>query len=435
MPDDRLGDEYPCDRCETEVHQDDMYQYGPEQMCQDCWDDMHVECAWCGTLEPEDDMNSVGWQGTLLCYGCFDHCITCEGCESPLHMDDSYYSERHDRSYCEECYYEQSPDFIRAWGDRPDLVFHGDMGYRTYSPERNTTYFGIEIEVAHILDEDVEAYASTVEDYENKMWITTDSSVDDGYEFVTMPATLAAIQDGAVIDWDAWSQAIHSRVPDQSRELSNGIHVHINREAFSTRVTKYDRHLFYGGEPAPSSAHLYRFIHFIQSHEHAVQAIAGREYSDYCQWDYTKEVHIRKKDAQGSTNNSQRYRPINTQNHATIEVRIFDGRTDRTFILRAVEFLHSVLEYTRSIKGFGRWHDYADWLKLNRTQYMSDLYLVVSDYSMIDRANASYHQNKRIAREAMKRRREMEAMAVGTLTQVLRHIENLSALYDEVTGN
>ena len=379
-----------------------------QQLCEECFYNYIFNCYWCGNECELEDGRQLNSNGELICFSCADYHTLCEVCEDDIHVDDAYWSERGGSYLCHHCYNENEPDAVRPWGDRPQLVFHDEQG-TSDGPLRGKTYFGIEIEVAacpmHVPDD----YASSYDNHEERMWITTDSSVESGYEFVTMPGTLEAIQNGKVIDWDRWSQHVHHNVPPQEQEYSNGIHVHINRGAFDSRLTKYDRSLYYGGETPPSSAHLYRFMHFLQSHDEAVQTIAGRAMSDYCMWDYTKDTLLRAKDAKGDIGNHARYRPINTQNPDTIEVRIFDGRTDRVFILRAVEFLHSVLEYTRKIRGFGTWEGYVAWLKENRALYFSDLYLVVSDHGLVRRALSANQANRMRIKAAMKKRKEAVA--------------------------
>jgi hypothetical protein len=277
------------------------------------------------------------------------------------YCNDCYDDE--DNCDCGECGY-GGDEGIRRWGDTPDLRFHDvpfigpspvpwmnepyNRVHVSNAPAQGKYYLGMEIEV-----EDVSAHVvgSFVTRHSERMWATTDATIDNGFEIVTMPMTYGAWME--TFPWDEWTNDIHNRVPDQSEYDSNGIHIHVSRAAFADAKGR------------PLASHLYKFMQFIRKHESAIQYLSERQGGSYCMWDQQRDARDSVKDAK-STNNYERYRPVNTQNRQTIELRFFDGRSDPTFMKRSLMFVHSLVEYTRH----GKAHDKRTWEAY--TTYVSD---------------------------------------------------------------
>ena len=309
--------------------------------------------------------------GTIqYCAGCdgwdvgyvLDDWDNCEPCaEMHSECDACGYMGMLESDLCEECEYEggESYDFngLRDYHDNPPMEFYDANDIVNYIEKPGKYYMGVEIE----LEDAVDIVAPVIPEFP-RLWASHDGSLgSQGVEIISHPGTLAAWNDGTMIDWDHWVNEIHDKVPSQIKYKSNGIHVHVSRTAFNNPKT--DKH---------SAAHLYRFMMFIQWHQQAVQYVANRKGSaHYCKWNGKKDIKSRKEEAEVKSGYTDRYRPINTNNRATIELRMFNGRSDPAFIMRCIQFTASVVEYTRHRSGKDglSWEGYVRYVLANAKDY------------------------------------------------------------------
>ena len=374
-------DHVNCDWCGNSTHTDELTEFNGTAICSECYDAHVITCADCSDEVHSDDSIDVGgWRRTrqvcMDCYSC--EYFYCEGCDE--HMPSSEYGAD---SYCNDCYGDDEDycdcgecgygggggEGIRRWGDRPDLVFHDTpfigpiytvvpnlRGRLNYTPEAGKYYMGMEIEVE---DTDAHVIGQFAKDHTDIMWATTDATLDNGYEIVTMPHTYDAWMQE--FPWDEWTERIHNQVPNQDGYSSNGIHIHISRTAFANSKGRV------------LASHLYKFMQFIRINEGAIMMLSERSGNSYCEWNQQRDARDGLKDAKTdtSTNNYERYRPVNTQNRQTIELRFFDGRTDPTFMKRSIQFVHSVAEFTRhgSAKSDRSWEMYTAYISEHADMY------------------------------------------------------------------
>jgi hypothetical protein len=328
-------------------------------ICDSCAEDTVIYCEFCSEYLHDVDFEAL-YDG-ITCEACLRRYYTrCAYCDMWTHNDYIYYSERNDAYYCEDHYSDGGEyENILDWGDDPSLVFTHYTPQESVSgifPEPGMYYLGVEIEL--------EDAAPVVNDYIyrfRKLYAKTDSSLgDEGVEVVSHPGTLDAWNHGVMIDWDDWQTLIHNNVGNNGQYGSNGIHVHVSRTAFNHKRT--GRH---------SASHLYRFMQFIQNHQRTIQHFAGRDGNRYCRWDLNEDLLSRKSEALRENDDTERYRPINTQNDATIELRFFDGRSDALFIHAAVQFVHAVVEFTRDrkFKDDRSWRAFMSWVNRSPFDY------------------------------------------------------------------
>ena len=333
-----------------------------------------VECAFCGNELPEEDMQQTR-QGDPGCDRCltlcdicseyaprgeteeYRHDTWCEGCASEYlgwcegcgerldyESDDTYSNDY--GSYHEACYSDGDGD-LEDWNAQPSLRLIGDAPY----------HFGVEVELEHASE-----HASKFRDT-GAVICKSDSSLEyGGMEVVSSPGSLDAWQQGVVIDWNRWAAAAEN-IPDQRQFKSNGIHVHVSRTAFLNERTGRQ-----------STAHLYSFIQLVQQNAGPIQKLAGRGSSTYCEWSAVRDRQGAKSEAEGGTY-GDRYRPINLQNDDTVELRFFDGRKSKGFILASVELVHAMVEYTRTMtsknvkEGAWHWPQFSNYISANRDRY------------------------------------------------------------------
>ena len=205
-----------CDRCGCEIENDDYYCVGDEILCGDCTDEYCVRCDHCGDMIYRND--AVCDEDTELCEHCFDcHYVRCYDCGRIIRNDDSYYSDDYD--FCFNCY-DKRHKSIREYGYKPNAVFFG----------KGKRFFGVELEIdngGHD-DENTEKLFDLVNYPDERIYIKSDGSLDDGFEIVTHPMSL----DYHMNEF-CWADILHRAVQMgyRSHQTSTcGLHVHVSRE-------------------------------------------------------------------------------------------------------------------------------------------------------------------------------------------------------------
>lgn len=364
-----------CVWCGDAIDADEAEVVNDGYVCEDCHDAHAFACNDCGEVNHVDDSYMVTHREYQVCEACRENeYFYCEGCDMYLtnsdYSGDNYCYDCDTDGRCDcgdpDCYSDGNgglPDGIMQWGDAPDLRFfsmQGKLPSMSYTEQKGEWYMGMEIEVAGQVNHTIGD--AMVDDtlLSSHMWASTDATIgESGAEIITHPHTYDAwVHD---FPWATWTDRIHEDVPDQSRESCTGIHIHVSRTAF------------YSAKGKPRASHLYKFMQFIQVNEEAVMYLAGRESTNYCDWSQDRDAVSRVQDAKqgSSTSSSVRYRPINTQNRATVELRFFDGRTDPDFMKRAIQFTHSLVEFTRigGAKSPRKWEDYTKYVRHNAMRY------------------------------------------------------------------
>lgn len=170
----------------------------------------------------------------------------------------------------------------------------------------------------------------------------------NAYELVTVPATLKAHKRL----WAEFFEKIDYNLFDTSKATGNGMHVHVDRLAFSTN-------------------HLNRFTWFITNPANDVFMLAVSERpskKNFEEW-ARMPVHthhatrIRASRSASATNRGNRG-AVHFKGHTTVEVRMFKGIVSYATIVKNLEFVDSVFEYTRtnmlcqmSLKHYLAWLD------------------------------------------------------------------------------
>lgn len=199
-----------------------------------------------------------------------------------------------------------------------------------------TTFLGFEAEVE--ADENVRnslragaSIANQALGFGEYGFLKSDGSIDYGFEIVTQPMAF----DWSVenFPWDMFGKleqvGIHA-------ERTCGIHVHVNRKAFT------------------NPNHVYRWLGLIYRNEAAMQRIARRGSVTYCRWDTSVRDGMAVY-AKGESHSAERYSTVNVQNRDTFEVRMFAGSVNPREIQAATGLVDASVEYTRGLTA----HDIA----------------------------------------------------------------------------
>jgi len=287
------------------------YYYNGRQICGDCAiicsdaDDVH-SCDNCAHYFDETLYSE--WRQRDLCRECYDEEVECNECG---HMTNEDYMDDH------ECYRDSSG--IYDYSYKPTPVFYGHDDY----------YFGIELEVEDKDNWSCGAGAEIVyETLGTRVYCKHDGSLNDGFEIVSHPHSLEEVQK---LNWN-FLRVLRNKGFRSWDTDTCGLHVHVSRTAFR----KDGKH---------NEAHELRFQKLVYDNSAQVCAIAGRS-SSYAR--FMDKGHLVPKVKHGQS--ADRYEAINIQNDHTLEIRVFKGSLKKERVLSAVEFIHSAIEYTRTMK-------------------------------------------------------------------------------------
>lgn len=296
-----LGDEM-CKKCQTEVYND----HGGM--------DNFFRCGNCESMEIGAD--SGYFNGTQYCNYCYDSNVyTCDDC-SEQYWDGNGH-------YCEEDGDNSSPH-IHSYSYKPRPYFFGTATY----------HMGFELEVESDGNSVSDGADLVVNSLGERIYLKEDGSLNDGFEIVTHPHSLKEYQ----INFDWGSLGKLRRLGFRSWDTSTcGLHVHVSRTAFGNPSSRRDI--------TKVQAHELRFMKLIYDNDRQISRLAGRTSSYATFEDKGRLVH---KVKYGSQHNG-RYSAINSENSATLEVRVFRGSLKPERILMALELVQCSVEYTRGL--------------------------------------------------------------------------------------
>jgi hypothetical protein len=189
-------------------------------------------------------------------------------------------------------------------------------------------------------------------------YMKSDASLNDGFEIVTHPHTLEYYQEQ--FEWSVLTKLRRKGMLSWNTTTC-GLHVHVSREAFGGTVN-------YKSTPQDimrMQAHQLRFMKLIYDNERQVSRIAGRAESSYAS--FSDKGRLVPKVKQGHSMHGH-CAAVNTENYATIEIRVFKGSLRKERVLSALEFVTASVEYTRDLKITGK-NNALSWLRF--TGYVS----------------------------------------------------------------
>jgi len=193
---------------------------------------------------------------------------------------------------------------------------------------------------------------------DNHAYMKADASLDEGFEIVTHPHTLEYYQQD--FEWEVLDKL--KRNGFRSWDTSTcGLHVHVSRTAFGGMVS-YNTS---ASDILRMQAHQLRFMKLIYDNQRQVQRIAGRSSTSYAS--FVDKGRLVPKVKHGQSERGH-FSAVNTENYATLEIRVFKGSLRKERILSALEFVTASVEYTRDLKVTGS-NSALSWLRF--TGYVS----------------------------------------------------------------
>ena len=215
--------------------------------------------------------------------------------------------------------------FIRKrYSYKPTPIFYG----------RGERFLGVELEIdrggrdtdnaQEILD-----IANTAD--KKRLYIKTDSSLDDGLELVTHPMTL----DYHLNEFN-WESILRTAVNMgyRSHQTSTcGLHVHVNRDAF-------------GSNQAEQEEIIAKILFFIEKHWAEMFKFSRRSQYNMDRWaaryGYEKTGKEILEKAKGSY--TSRYVAVNLKNYYTIEFRLFRGTLKYNTLIATLQMVQKICD-------------------------------------------------------------------------------------------
>ena len=326
-----------CDRCDTRYPRYNwrvnsfysgdlvMVQFDKilgEEICQSCQTEVYAEhggvdnffhCGACESMEIVDD--SGYFNGTRYCNFCYENNVySCDDCGCQYWDGDGHYCEAEN---------DDSP-YINSYSYKPRPFFFGTATY----------HMGFELEVESDGNSRRDGAEIVVNSLGERVYLKEDGSLNDGFEIVTHPHSLEEYQ--TKFDWESLGKL--RRLGFRSWNTSTcGLHVHVSRTAFGNPNTRRDI--------TKVQAHELRFMKLIYDNERQISRLAGRTSTYATFGDKGNLVHKVKH----GTQHNGRYSAINSDNSATLEVRVFRGSLKPERVLMALELVQCSVEYTRGL--------------------------------------------------------------------------------------
>ena len=356
---------------------------------------VHTNCRWtCGRCD-KSYLNSYGNARSLsieihdvenenICDNCYheyvenagglDNLNSCNNCSTTITIGEEYEWLGYD--YCYSCYESYahecddcSQEFFGDWSDHdcPEDDDYNSQYIHNYSYKPRPFFFGkgeyhlgFELEVEARNTQPHYGAEKVVNTLGSRAYCKEDGSLNHGFEIVTHPHTLEEYQ--SKFDWSIVDKLRSDGFRSWDTETC-GLHVHVSRTAFGSIARR--------SQVLKAQAHELRFMKLIYDNQHQVERLAGRRSNHYATFEDKGNLVRKVKDGYQSNG---RYSVINTENEATLEVRIFRGSLKKERVLSAIELVTAGVEYTRDLKVTGAnkalsWLQFVAYVAQNAEQY------------------------------------------------------------------
>ena len=338
---DCINDDYhQCDSCNNLCLNTDTVCVEEDniELCQECFQRDYALCSNCNEVILRDDSSTVNHR--FYCDACFDELFrVCDICNETFDINDMAYNNS-DECVCPECYIEEEDTSLYDYSYTPTFHYYGNG--------IDHLYFGIELEIENYENSD---YLSDINNNNTILYAKADGSIDSGLEVVSHPTTFKYFND----NFDTvWLPILKSKEYGYRsyNTTTCGIHIHIDKRAFST-------------------LHLYKFMRFFYENDSFITRISQRKIEKLREWasnENTGQDIIYK--AKTKHGNENRYSAINLQPYHTIEIRIFRGTLEVSSFRKNIEFLHALYCYTKNA-GISKITetDFRQYVLTNKKQY------------------------------------------------------------------
>ena len=312
-----------CAHCSAELNPETYFLFHDTHLCPECFDALTTRCSHCGEV-----IWTSANQGTdtlPLCESCFEqHYTTCDDCGRILLNDHACYDSASSGSYCSDCYHAlQRTDGIHDYYYKPRPLFYGN------SPR----YFGVELEVDGAGEDSCNAREAMkiANDNGEHAYCKHDGSLDDGFEVVTHPMSLAYHMTS--MPWEELLSCLKEQGYTSHQARTCGLHCHISRLAF-------------GDDKEDQDAAIARILYFMEKHWDELLKFSRRTQRQLDRWaaryGYKEKpgdiLDHAKKGSMG------RYGCVNLQCQDTIEFRIFRGTLKLNTLIATLQLVDRICD-------------------------------------------------------------------------------------------
>lgn len=270
-----------------------------------------------------------GNDGRCYCSSCAEHYERCSEC-GRLIVDTDDAREYRGRTVCDDCYRELRGAVIQGYGHtRPDVFYKLDD-----EPETDE-YFGIELEIGGGGYDNTDVAEYVYNEIDDLVECKSDSSIEDGFEIVTMPMTYKKHMSYKE-NWENFMDYAKSEGFESNASVNCGMHIHVSKKAFGSNRDKINDNI---------DKLLYIFEGFWEN----VVEFSRRDSSQIADWcsryldrddSVTKDNIKYKKDGK----DGNRYMAINLTNRETIEFRIFNGTLNVVTFCANLQFVKRLMD-------------------------------------------------------------------------------------------
>lgn len=309
------------------------------------YEESRVTCRFC--RQEVYIGNVLSFQGEYVCDDCYrtrDDLAMCDSCGIILNVVDG--RENCGKFFCQDCFEEVKRDIyanVLGYHRFDDWHFQYTKGEQAHN-----LVTGVELEVEHVYGNEIQQNDVVWE--LNKMLgfntiCSRDGSINDGFEIVSQPFSLAFIRENEETIKKALNFLIENGYRGDQVDTC-GLHLHINRKAF-------------GNTKKEQNENIDKLILFFETYKQELFRFSRRSASKLQRWakflsdykhvnvneDSNEAKRLKSLDYIGKTKSSigERYCAVNLMNDNTVEIRIFKSSLNYKTLFATIELIHTLV--------------------------------------------------------------------------------------------
>lgn len=325
-----------CHECYDMFPADQLTETSRSDICPECLSRHFTRCEVCGEYRYNYSFWIRGYNGHNICYDCRPLYAACGHCgEIVLREDAAAAGHVMDGvHYCSDNCWSHRPA-IHSYGYKPDP----DIRRRRGESDSVLT-FGVELEVDEGGESDSTAREVT-DSAEGRVYCKHDGSLDDGFEIVSHPGSLAHHM--YELRWKNICR-ICKRDGYTSHDAGTcGLHIHVGRKQLGAQ-----------GDQQGSTA---RAVILTKLFEKELVTFSRRTFSQLNEWARFPDLELYLDDLDDlddldylesdalHTDRDGRYQAVNLTNSGTIEFRLFRGTLNRDTIIASIQLVNNLCRY------------------------------------------------------------------------------------------